>query len=231
MSEMNAGINTDKIGAVPSSYDTDALPVRRYAALTRGLMIAVIAEGFALAGMSFAFAAIVPLQKVVPMVVSSNKMADEIIHLNPVTVGSPAGDYLTEVELRKYVEDRYSVNASPAQQSISVNAVQMMTDQAALQDYVRKAQSEYNRLRTLNMVRNVSISSVRRLPNTDSWQVEYTTTDQADQPPVTGSQPVEQHSWVSTYQVTFHPQAVRYENRLVNPLGMLITASSDARRD
>src|SRR3546814_8184747 len=62
----------DKIGAYPRDYDTDALPERRSAALARMMTIVAVTEAFALVAMGFAIAALMPLQKVVPMVITSN---------------------------------------------------------------------------------------------------------------------------------------------------------------
>src|SRR3546814_12487177 len=77
----------DKIGAYPRDYDTDALPERRSAALARMMTIVAVTEAFALVAMGFAIAALMPLQKVVPMVITSNDKGDEIIRSEERRVG------------------------------------------------------------------------------------------------------------------------------------------------
>lgn len=220
----------DKIGAFPRDYDTDALPERRTAALARMLAIVATVEAFALAGMGFALAAITPLQKVVPMVVTSNKMGDEIVHINPATLESPTVDYVTEIELRKFVQSRYSISSNPAEQANNLKIIQLMSTTEDYNKYLNQQKPEYARLRTESKIRTVRIDSVRKL-SPDTWQVEYVTNDSVETNPMQGASPTEQHAWVSTYSVAFSTKNVRYEERLNNPFGMTVKASNDARRD
>src|SRR3546814_10710409 len=64
------------------------------------MTIVAVTEAFALVAMGFAIAALMPLQKVVPMVITSNDKGDEIIRVNPTTLESPTADYVTEIQLR-----------------------------------------------------------------------------------------------------------------------------------
>src|SRR3546814_18969923 len=81
------------------------------------MTIVAVTEAFALVAMGFAIAALMPLQKVVPMVITSNDKGDEIIRVNPTTLESPTADYVTEIQLRNYVNKRYSVVSSNAEQT------------------------------------------------------------------------------------------------------------------
>lgn len=223
----------DKIGAIPAVYDTPALPVRRQAAMMRWLTIIAVTQGCAIAGLGFAFAALLPLQKVVPMVVTSGSKGDEIIRLSPVTLNEPTADYLTEISLRQYVQARYTISGSDAEQQIlwgPGSAVQLMSTDAVYRDFQNAAMPEYTRMRTEGLVRSVSIASVRKL-GPDLWQVEFKTREEAQSSPFGAAPASTTRLWVTSFRTSYEPKNVRYEDRLTNPLGFTISAVSDARRD
>lgn len=223
----------DKIGAYPREYDTDALPERRSAALARMMTIIAVTEAFALTAMGFAFAALMPLQKVVPMVITSNEKGDEIIRVNPTTLESPTADYVTEIQLRNYVGKRYSVVGSNAEQTINWgpgSVVQLMSAPESYQEFMRNAKPEWDRLRASGMSRKVRIDSVRKIGE-KTWQVEFVTSDTADATPFAEQASGTSQAWVSTYEVDFKPMNVTYADRLNNPFGMVVVSANDARRD
>lgn len=232
----------DKIGAFPRQYDTDALPERRSAAMARYLAIVAVVEGAAILSLSFALAALMPLQKVVPMVVTGNDKGNEIIHINPASLASPTVDYVSEIALRDYVRKRYSIVGNAAEQAINWgqgSVVQLMSTPDAYKAFMAQANPEYERLRAVNTIRTVRIDSVRKLGehNDDkgkqvfTWQVEYSTRDQQETSPMQGAAPAEQHAWVSSFDVTYEDKNVTYNDRLNNPFGVTIASVNDARRD
>lgn len=223
----------EKIGVYPRDYDTDALPERRTAAFARMLAIICTVEAFAIAGLSFAIAALMPLQKVVPMVVTSNDKGNEIIHINPANLESPTIDYVTEISLRNFVEKRYSVVGSAGAQAANWDqgsVVQLMSTPEGYTAFMNQAKPEYTRLRGENKIRTVRIDSVRKL-SASQWQVEYVTSDQVEHSPMQGATPTENHQWVSTFEISFEPKNVTYGDRLNNPFGMTVSNVNDARRD
>ena len=227
------GEKADKIGAYPRDYDTDALPERRSAALARMMTIIAVTEAFALVSMGFAIAALMPLQKVVPMVITSNEKGDEIIRVNPTTLESPTADYVTEIQLRNYVNKRYSVVGSNAEQTINWgpgSVVQLMSAPESYEKFMRTAKPEWDRLRASGMSRKVRIDSVRKIGE-KTWQVEFVTTDSADATTFTEQAAGTSQAWVSTYEVDFASMNVTYADRLNNPFGMVVVSANDARRD
>src|SRR5690606_3644859 len=223
----------DKIGAFPADYDTDALPERRSSAMARWAIIIAVAEAFALVAMAFALAALLPLQKVVPMVVTSSVKGDEIIRINPSTLESPTVDYVSEIGLRNYVQRRYSIVASSAEQAVNWgpgSVVQLMSSPETYQQFMEVARQDHERLRNAGMIRNVRIDSVRKI-GASTWQVEFVTTDVAQQTPFTQATPGNSRTWISTFDISFEPKNVRYSDRLNNPFGMTIRSVNDARRD
>ena len=233
----------DSIGAFPATYDTDALPERRTAALARMMSIVAAVEAAAIVSLSFALAALLPLQKVVPMVVSSNPKGDEIIRVNPVSLSSPSVDYVTEVELRKYVRDRYEITGSASEQQIRWDmgsAVQLISAPGVYKSFQEKAAPEMQRLRAANMTRSVRIDSARKLgehvdpqtgKNLYTWQVAFTTTDAPQTTPMEGQPQGERHRWVSTYDIGYDSKNVKYGDRLNNPFGMTVYTVNDSRED
>ena len=223
----------DKIGAYPRDFDTEALPERRTAAYARMISIIAAAQTCAIIALAFALAALLPLQKVVPMVMTTNAKGDEIVHINPATLDNPTVDYVSEIALRDYVTKRYSIVGSQGAQAANWDqgsVVQLMSTPENYKNFQGQAKVEYNRVRANNMVRSVRIDSVRKLAE-NTWQVEYVTRDTSEQNPMQGAAPVEQHTWVSTYTVAFKPKNVTYNDRLNNPFGMTILTANDARRD
>lgn len=225
--------SADQIGAFPRDYDTDALPERRSAALARMMTIIAVVEAFALAAMGFALAAITPLQKVVPMVITSNDKGDEIIRINPTSLESPTADYVTEIQLRNYVNKRYAIVGSNSEQAINWgpgSVVQLMSAPETYEKFMGSAKPEWDRLRASGMSRKVRILSVSKIGE-KTWQVEFVTTDSADATPFAPETTGQSQTWLSTFEIDFQPKNVRYQDRLSNPFGMTVTSASDARRD
>lgn len=230
---VKAAKKADKIGTFPRDLDTSALPERRSAALARILGIVATVEGAALVAMSFAMAAMMPLQKVVPMVVTSNDKGDEIIHINPITIDAPTADYLTEINLRNYVQRRYSIVASAAEQQVNWgggSVVQLMSTPETFKRFMEQAKPEYDRLRGAGMIRTVRIAGVSKIAE-NTWQVAYVTTDLPEQSPFTDVSTGRPQSWIGTYEIKYEPKNVTYSQRLNNPLGMTVLSANDARRD
>lgn len=232
----------DQIGAFPRDYDTDALPERRSAAMARILGIVAGLEAIAIISLSLALAALMPLQKVVPMVVTGNDKGNEIIHINPASLASPTVDYVSEISLRDYVRKRYSIVGNAAEQAVNWgqgSVVQLMSTPEAYKTFMGQANPEYERLRGTNTIRTVRIDSVRKLGEHKddkgrqvfTWQVEYSTSDQQETSPMQGAAPTEQHAWVSSFDVTYEDKNVTYNDRLNNPFGVTIVSVNDARRD
>lgn len=225
--------SSDKLGAFPTVYDTDALPERRNAAFARMAIIIATVEAFVIMTLGFAIAALLPLQKVVPMVVASNSKGDEIVHINPSSLESPTVDYVSEIGLRNYVQKRYGIVGSAAEQAINWgpgSVVQLMSTPQSYQAFMKANQDEYQRIRSAGMTRNVRIDSVRKIGPT-TWQVEFVTTDSSEGSPFQSAIQGASQAWVGTYEIAFEPKNVTYSARLNNPFGMTITAVNDARRD
>lgn len=240
--EAPGGKKTDKIGAFPKNYDTDALPERRTAAFARMMAIVAVVEGFAIIAQGFALAALMPLQKVVPMVVTGNDKGNEIVHINPASLASPTVDYVSEIALRDYVRKRYSIVGNAAEQAVNWgqgSTVQLMSNADAYKTFMGQATPEYERLRGLSTIRQVRIDSVRKLGDHKNeqgkqiftWQVSYSTVDQPETSPMQGAAPAERHAWVSTFDLTFDEKNVTYNDRLNNPFGVTIVSVNDARVD
>src|SRR3546814_16180568 len=84
------------------------------------------------------------------MVITSNDKGDEIIRVNPTTLESPTADYVTEIQLRNYVNKRYSVVGSNAEQTINWgpgSVVQLMSAPESYENLMRTAKHEWARLR------------------------------------------------------------------------------------
>lgn len=235
----------DKLGAFPLEYDTSALPERRTAAFARMAIIIATVEAFVIAALGFALAALLPLQKVVPMVVTSNDKGDEIVHINPTSLDSPTVDYVAEIGLRNYVQKRYAIVASLAEQEINWgqgSVVQLMSSPDAYQKFREIASVDVKRLRSASMIRKVRIDSVRKISE-DTWQVEFVTTDGPEENvfgmdsgmpsgmPTGMDGQGSSRTWISTFQVGFDARNVTYSSRLNNPFGMIIRTVNDAGRD
>lgn len=223
----------EQLGSYPRNYDTDALPHRRLAAYARLLSVIATIEALAIVSLSLAITAIMPLQKVVPMVVTASAKGDEIIHVNPLTLDSPNAQFLTEVALRKYITDRYSIigDANAQMTTWGANsAVQMQSTPEVYKAFIEKAKPDYEALRSQGKLRKVHINQVSAIGE-NTWQVEYTTTDEPEQNPITPQGPITGKSWVATLAISFDPKNVTYSQRLVNPLGLTVRNITESARD
>src|SRR3546814_8720533 len=91
-----------------------------------------------------------------PMVITSNDKGDEIIRVYPTTLESPTADYVTEIQLRNYVNKRYSVVGSNAEQKINWgpgSVVQLMSAPESYENFIRPAKLDWDRLRSCGIYR------------------------------------------------------------------------------
>lgn len=225
----------DQIGVFPRKYDTDALPLRRLSAFARILAIVAVVEALAIVALAFAIAALMPLQKVVPMVVSANAKGDEVVHINPATFDSPTSDYVAEVSLRNFIMKRNSISSSAAEQAANWglgSPVQLMSSEEIYKNWMPKARTENERLRAQHKTRTIRIDSVSKL-SASTWQIDWVSNDIPDPDPMQQGQATqgEMQQWRTTMNIRFDPKNVKYSDRLNNPFGVTVTQLGDARRD
>ena len=245
----------DDLGRYPSV--TDDSPTRQRV-LERALRLVTIGLGTS-ALVNVALTAMVisifPLKQVYPYLVTFREGDEQVVALQPLMDNAPGIQFATEANVRQYVKMRHSfapVNSYMDMQWGPDSQLAAMTDTEQYKRFETAAQLESSRMMTSGYTRQIEIESATMIePGT--WQVSFKTIDSlggsagtltAD--PTSTLTPSQIRSndsltadltpqsstkrWLATMTITYDPQSVSYDKRLLNPLGFTVTDYSVVAR-
>ena len=212
--------------------DTDTgSETRRLAWTLRAVALVAILEAFALAGVGFGFSAVVPLVRVVPMLLTiDHRGVQGIVKVEPFARGMKGFELMTESLVREYVMIVHTIIPSAAQMQdrwghklLHASSPEVFAEMR--ETYAEPAQALIDQ----GQARGVEIEGdPRRLDgSSDSfplhYQVAFKTIDSQ------GTRTLASARWIATLGVDYVPEAVRYEDRYVNPLGFKVVSYHIAR--
>lgn len=221
----------DDLGAFATVSDHPPRERSLYAAL-RATTIATIVLTFTNAASIWLIVALFPLQKVQPYLVTFSDKREQIVNIEPAQIDGKAYAVMTEVEVRDYVAGRHTIPSTKSAIDAAWGprsrlALRMVPD--AYKQFVEANKSDLAALRSQGYVRAVEIAAVSRVAR-DTWQAEFQTVDTPavaslgapgdlmSGPPMTEVR----QTWVATLRVGYEPNRVRYDERLLNPLGFTV---------
>ena len=245
----------DNLGPYPA--DTDNNPTRQRV-LERALRLVTIGLG-ASALINVALTAMIisifPLKQVYPYLVTFREGDEQVVALQPLMDNAPGIQFATEANVRQYVKQRHTfapVNSFMDMQWGPESQLAAMTNPEQYKRFQDASQLERSRMMTSGYTRQIEIESATMIePGT--WQVAFKTIDSlggsagtltadptstlrpgevsgsnaatADLTPQSSSK-----RWLATMTITYQPQAVSYDKRLLNPLGFTVTDYSVVAR-
>ena len=216
---VRAPLGEDRLGRYPAELDVPALEGRRYLWTARAFAIGMFLSLAANVALGFALGALVPLQRVEPMLVTFRAKGDQIVRIEPFEQGTRGFDVMAEMLVREYVQVRHEVVADTGEMMHrwgGAGVMRFRSDAGEYERFARETRDLYAKLRADGITRSVTINEASRIA-ADKWQVEFTTTDYD-----AGHAMLHETRWLATLTVAFVAQAVAFEDRYMNPLGFVV---------
>ena len=162
----------------------------------------------------------VPLYRVEPFLLTFQNRSEQVYNIQPMTTELRNRKAFTEVFVREYVllRSSFGSDASEAETRwMPGGPVQEMSTGAVYQYFLDNiAKKALGLIKNQGMTRDVKILSVSELTD-DIWQVEYETRDMYPD----SSEP-EVGYWTASLSVGYRRKAVKYGDRLKNPVGFTV---------
>lgn len=171
---------------------------------------------------AIALIGLTPLKTTEPYVIREEVNSGSVTVLRPVKDGTAISQ---NEALRKYFLNRYIIareTFDPADVETAYNNVLLMTDAAAGQDFkqyaaVTNPASPYNVYGPKRVKRTVRVRSISFI-NNDTATVRFAASEKS------ADQPERISYWVATIAYRFVNSPEKEDERLVNPLGFLVTS-------
>ena len=236
MGELNSMLGARPATIPPEPYDTGQ-SYRLALWTARILAIVASAEAFAIVFLTSMIVSLFPLKQLVPMVLTSDDRRNQIVRVEPFEIGARGFDLLAESMARRYVELRETIDLQTEVRRWQ--EVAWLTDPEIF-DQFRKLmgrenkESPFERMKTDRITRTVSIAAFNMLyPPHSSEKTEAAATYQLEWEAIDyrQGQEIERRTWVSTMSVKYLEQAVRAEQRFMNPIGFTVVGYSVGRKE
>lgn len=162
-----------------------------------------------------------------PVFVRMGGSDDKVIWFEPGNVAGDTREIVSEKLLLQFVEAKETIDRQTEQERWKF--VKYLMDQQLADEFFRfmsfktNPDSPYKKLEDAKQTRAASATRVSQLPG-NVFQVEYTTIDYK------GDQPVLHKTWVATVTVTYRRTKVKFEDRFMNPFGLVVVRYSVAER-
>ncbi len=163
---------------------------------------------------------VMPLYRVEPFLLTFQNRSEQVYNIQPITTELRNRKAITEVFVREYVLLRSTFSPDVAEVEarwMPGGPIQEMSTNKVYQDFLDNvAKKAVSVIKNQGMQRDVKILSVNEL--TDGvWQVEYETKDMYPD----SAQP-EIGYWTASLNVGYRRKAVKYGDRLKNPVGFTV---------
>lgn len=248
----------DDLGPFPSNVDSNPSAGRAQERALRIVGLVAVISGLCNVAFIMLFATLFPLQKVYPYLVTFKAKDQQVVSIEPMSLGAPGMVYATEDNIRDYIVQRHSfvpIRDRMTEQWGANSRLAARTSMDLYQRFAQASKAETEQMLRSGYTRNIDIKSVQRLsggPSGETWQVNFDTDDtlptnngtlsanptfiaSGANPTGTGNavlssvSPTQKQSWVATLRITYLPQRVTYDKRLLNPLGFTVTDYSVTR--
>jgi len=164
---------------------------------------------------------VLPLYRVEPFLLTFQNRSEQVYNIQPITTELRNRKAITEVFVREYVLLRSAFNSDISENEarwMPGGPIQEMSSNKVYQDFLDNvAKKAITVIKNKGMERAVKILSVNELAE-GIWQVEYETRDMypdSVRPEVT--------YWTASLNVGYRRKVVKYNDRLKNPTGFIVT--------
>jgi type IV secretory pathway component VirB8 len=216
-----APLQRDELGSYLIGHDTPQAS-QRHGQKTAVLAIAVMGISLAInAVLSVVILEMFPLYRVVPMFVTFSDKSDQVVTIDPPRANLTSLDILTEADVRQYILQRHTVSDDP-QETINRwgGKVRVMSSQQVYNDFLTETKPIYESLSEKRFTRSITIHSLSRT-QPGYYHAEIETTDHRLGSGLTDSGE-EHREFNIDLRVVNQQQAVRYDDRFLNPLGFTV---------
>lgn len=254
--------NEDNLGPYPRDVNNSPSTSSVMDRALRNVTIVAVISGLVNVALICFLIAVFPLKQVYPYLVTFNGKDQQVVQIEPLAIEAPALSYVSEDNVRDYVNQRHSftpiTSAMDAQWGPD-SRLASRTTQPLYERFSEAMEVERNRMMTQGYTRRINIQSVTKLTD-NTWRVDFETQDslggnggtltadptQALAGGTLGSAGREENSvlradltpaittqeWVATMTIDYQPTTITYDDRLLNPLGFVVTDYSvTSRRD
>ena len=171
-----------------------------------------------------AIAQVIPLFRVEPFLLSFQSKDEQIFNIVPYRDNFANNKSVTETFVRSYVLQRSSIVNDANEMEIRWlpgGPMQEMSSPAVYDDFVKNtAQKALDYVRQKGLQRTINILTVNELSQ-GLWQVEYESRDLFP-----SSVAPEINYWTASLQVAYRKKAVKFNERLNNPVGFTVVKYS-----
>lgn len=250
----------DDIGPYPAEVDSNPTKQRVLERALRMTTVGLGVSGATNVALVALIIAMMPLKEVYPYLITFKESDEKIVAIEPLSGDAPGIQYATEANVRQYVKLRHTfspVESFIESQWGSSSQLAAMTESAAYAKFAEAAKSERTQMTTRGLSRSIDIESATMV-RPDTWQVAFTTTetpggsdgtltaspgDVSNPGASIGSNtgtnigminvnpPKVTKRWLATMNITYQPQRITFDKRLLNPLGFTITDYSVIERN
>lgn len=211
----------------PRRYSDEAY-VRRVELVARfSFALAALSLGVA-AVMATTLLGLLPLKEKEHVLVQFDEPTAQLVRLIPERIDRRTEDQLIENSLRRYVEDRETINL--VDEEVRYGWVQAYSSEKvsrAFQEQMMTSnpESPLNEFAKKKLTREIHILSAGRVPGSGgTWQVEFTTIDRRNQ------KAVQRGEWVATLAVRRGAIEGPADVVRLNPLGVRVTGYAVRQR-
>jgi type IV secretion system protein VirB8 len=210
----------DRLGLYPAERDVPALEGRRYLWIARAFAIGMFLSLCLNVVLGMAIAALSPLVRVEPMLLTFKDRGEQIVRIEPFQRGSTGFELMTEMLVRDYVLSRHEVVLDEGEMRRRWGGQGLVAHRSSPEEYARfvgETAPRFDAIRQGRLVRTAEIHRVSKIAE-GYWQVAFSTRDM-----VAGTERGNAENWVASLTVTYVPREVSWEDRYMNPLGFVVT--------
>lgn len=250
----NGPDGADDLGRFPAEVDSNPSRARSTEKALRSMALGLTVSGMMNIALIMLVITLFPLQKVFPYLVTFKSQDNQVVQIEPMALDAPGMLFATEDNIRDYVVQRHTfvpIEDTMKQRWGGASRLAARTDPELYARFASAATDETKQMLGAGYARTIDINSVQRIGG-DTWQVNFTTHDSlptsagtltgasafGNQPSTVGTPgnptlptiaQVQDQNWITTLRVTYRPQNVTYDKRLLNPLGFTVTDYSVSR--
>lgn len=216
----------DQLGPIPTNVRVDALPEREWKITARMFAIAFFVSGTLNVSLAWAFITILPLKEVLPVLVTTTDKSEQIVRMQPFTRTMAGMTAMTEKLVREYVVMRHTMVLDDAEMTRRWGADGDIWRYSTTDEYERfmlQTRPTWEALKQRQVSRSVEIVSSSQI-SPGYWQVEFTVTEREN------NALTSRNNYVASLRALYEPTTVRYDERLLNPLGFHVANYTIAAR-
>ena len=169
----------DDLGPYPRDVDDSPSQSSVLERALRNVTIVAVVSGLVNVALICFLIAVFPLKQVYPYLVTFNDKEQQVVQIEPLGIEAPAIDYVSEDNVRDYVNQRHSftpVTSAMDAQWGPDSRLAARTLPALYEKFSTAMETERERMMSQGYTRRIKIDSVTKLTD-NTWRVDFETED------------------------------------------------------